>query len=449
MAIKIVNNETYYRLGIYGDTYRIPTRVGIRQGKRREQKKSIFVTGFNVEYVGIDDYYGFTLDGNHLYCDWQFFVHHNCGKSLIIADIAHRLNDNVLVFGPSKEIIEQDYAKMCSYGEECSMYSASVGQKVISKITFASIGSVKSHVEDFKHFKNIIIDESHLLNSDDGMYINFLSMLKCKVLGLTATPYRLTSERYFDTKAKAMRTKNSMLTMLTNESNAFFKRIIYSVETSNMVASGYLARLTYYDARPKGWNEKSIFKNSTGSDFSEKSVKWMMEKTDHKTHTTNILQRLLYPHDRTPRKGILAFVMFVEDAEYISNELNAREGKRIAAFLTGETSKKNRESLLEEFKSGELKILLNVGTLTTGFDYPELDTVVMARPTMSLALFYQCVGRAIRPSQGKKGWIVDTVGNSFRFGNVENLRLSQVNGKPEILGFVGNKWKQLTGVYLD
>lgn len=371
------------------------------------------------------------------------------GKSVIIADIAHRLNDEVLVFGPSKEIIEQDYAKMCSYGEECSMFSASVGQKVISQITFASIGSVKSHVEEFKHFKYVIIDECHGLNSEDGMYINFLSMLKCKVLGLTATPYRLTSERYFDHKEKAMRTKNSKLTLLINEPNPFFKSIIYSVETSDMVKNGYLASLKYFDARPKGWNEKRIFPNTSGSDFSNSSIKWMMDKTDHKGHLTNICQRLLYPHNGIPRKGILVFCMFVEDAMDIANELNARECKVVANYLSGETTKSNRERILNEFKSGELKILLNVGVLTTGFDYPELDTVVLGRPTMSLAMFYQMVGRAIRPSKGKDGWIVDTVGNSNRFGNVENLRLLSMNGVSEYYGYVNYQWKQLTGVILD
>lgn len=447
---KYVNGDVYYRLFISGDLQLIPTKVCIRKGRERKQKKSVCVTGFSVESVGEGNYYGFTLDGNHLYCDAQFFVHHNSGKSLIIADIADKLDSSVLVFGPSKEIIEQDYAKMKTYTDECSMYSASVGMKEISKITFASIGSVKTHVEDFKHFKYVLVDECHLLNSEEGMYVNFLSMLNCKVLGLTATPYRLTSERYYDVKEKSMRTRNSKLTMLINEDNPFFTKIIYSVETRDMVKSNYLASLRYFDARPKGWNEKRIFKNSTGSDFSESSIKWMMEKTNHARHTTNILQRLLYPNNGIPRRGILAFVMFVQDAEDISNELNAREGRRVAAYVCGTTTKKNREAMLDEFKKGELRILINVGTLTTGFDYPELDTVVLARPTMSLALFYQCVGRAIRPSQGKDGWIVDTVGNSFRFGNVENLKLmTSKDNTLEYFGWVGNEWKQLTGVVLD
>ena len=82
------------------------------------------------------------------------------GKSLVIADIAHRLDGNVLVFQPSKEILEQNYAKLKSYGvEDCSIYSASFNSKEIDRITFATIGSVKSHMEDFNHFRYIKVDE--------------------------------------------------------------------------------------------------------------------------------------------------------------------------------------------------------------------------------------------------------------------------------------------------
>ena len=119
------------------------------------------------------------------------------GKSWCIADIANRLNDNVLIFCPSKEILVQNYEKMqkiCPFG--CAVYSASVGQKQIAKITFATIGSAINHKEQFSHFKYVIVDEAHLVNPKEGMYRDFLSMLKCKVLGLTATPYRLTSSSF-------------------------------------------------------------------------------------------------------------------------------------------------------------------------------------------------------------------------------------------------------------
>ena len=102
-----------------------------------------------------------------------------------------------------------------------------------------------------------------------------------------------------------------------------------------------------------------------------------------------------------------------------------------------------------EFKAGKIKVVTNVGVLTTGFDYPELDTVVMARPTMSLALYYQIVGRAIRPHPDKESaWIVDLCGNYKRFGRVEDLHLQQYRAEEYIItGCPDNQERQLTNVY--
>ena len=107
------------------------------------------------------------------------------GKSLVIADIANRLQGHTLVFQPSKEILEQNYKKLCSYGVlDCSVYSASFNSKNISRITFATIGSVIRHTDDFQHFNNVIIDECHFVNAKGGMYEEFIHATGCKVLGL-------------------------------------------------------------------------------------------------------------------------------------------------------------------------------------------------------------------------------------------------------------------------
>lgn len=100
---------------------------------------------------------------------------------------------------------------------------------------------------------------------------------------------------------------------------------------------------------------------------------------------------------------------------------------------------------MADFKSGKIKVVANCGVLTTGFDYPELDTIVLCRPTMSLALYYQMVGRVIRPYPGKEGWVVDLCGNIKTFGKVEDLRIEQPErGK----WMVKTNGKQLTNVIL-
>lgn len=338
------------------------------------------------------------------------------GKSIVIADIAHRLNDYVLIFCPSREIVEQNFKKLCSYGIlDCSIYSASFNSKEISRITFATIGSVKNHPELFIHFKNIIVDECHLVNPKEGMYKDFFDAVKCKVLGLTATPYRLSSSRDF----------GSMLKFITRTKPCVFSEVIYQVQISTLLDMGYLSKLNYYEMNPLGWNELNLKVNTTGADYTDKSVVKEYERIDFYGFLVSIVQRLMNPKSGIKRKGILVFTRFLKEAERLTWSIPG------AAIVSGETPKKERESILEAFKAGEIPVVANVGVLTTGFDYPELDTIVMARPTMSLALWYQIVGRAIRPHPSKEaGWIVDLCGNKKRFGEVKDLRLvDSGNGK--------------------
>lgn len=353
------------------------------------------------------------------------------GKSLVIADIASRLEGHTLVFQPSKEILEQNYLKLCSYGIlGCSIYSASFGRKEISRITFATIGSVVNHPELFQHFQNIIIDECHLVNPKEGQYKDFLSILKCKVLGLTATPYRLSSSRNF----------GSMLKFITRTRPCVFSYVIYQVQISTLLDMGYLSKLNYYPMNPVGWNELNLKSNTTGADYTDKSVIKEYERIDFYGFLVSVVRRLLNPKVGGKRKGILVFTRFLKEAEQLTKSIPG------TAIVSGDTPKATREMILRQFKAGEIPVVANVGVLVCGFDYPELDTVVIARPTMSLALYYQIVGRAIRPHPNKKeGWIVDLAGNINRFGKVEDLRLiDNGNGKWS----VWNSKRQLTNIRL-
>lgn len=352
------------------------------------------------------------------------------GKSWIIADIAKRLNENVLVFCPSREILIQNFEKMQKILPfDCAIYSASVGQKQITKITFATIGSVKSHPELFTHFKNIIVDECHLVNPKEGMYRDFFDTVKCKMLGLTATPYRLSSSRDY----------GSMLKFITRTKPHVFYEVIYHVQVSTLLDMGYLAKLNYYPMNPSGWNEMNLKTNSTGADYTDKSVQEEYECIDFYGYLVHIVQRLMNPKAGGKRKGILVFTRFLKEAERLTQSIPG------CAIISGNTPKGERERILEEFKAGEIPVVANVGVLTTGFDYPELDTVVMARPTMSLAMWYQIVGRAIRPHPSKEaGWVVDLCGNIKRFGKVEDLHLhNSGNGKWAVY----SKGRQLTNVW--
>jgi len=347
------------------------------------------------------------------------------GKSLVIAGIAKELNEPVLVFQPTKEILEQNYAKLRSYDIECSIYSASLNKKEVSNITFATIGTASNSILKFEDFKYLLIDECHRVNPKEGMYSDFLSLIGEKFLGFTATPYRL-----------ATNSLGSELRFITRTKPKVFSKVVHLTQISELYADGFLSPLEYFNI--KGFDRKQVKINNTGADFSEKSLFDYCQVIDFPHKVYDITNRLL----QYGRKNILVFTSFVNEAQQLADSLGDQ-----AAIVTGKTAKKDRELILERFKGGEIKTVFNVGVLTTGFDFPELETIVLARPTMSLALYYQMVGRGIRISPNKKScYVVDLCDNVKKFGKVETLTVKE--DKPG-LWYVENNGVQLTNKTFD
>lgn len=359
------------------------------------------------------------------------------GKSLVISDIAARIDAPLLVFNPSKEILEQNVAKFQSYGIwDFGVYSASVGRKDINRVTFATIKSVMNHMDDFAHFKYVLIDECHQVNSYSGQYKEFLESENRVVIGLTATPYRLGKGQ----------NGSPMLKFLTRTNPRIFQRLLYYCQISELLAQGYLAQLMYYDLTGKtSFDIRKVKTNSTGADFDERSMRKELERSNFKGELVGWVTRILNPKKGEPRNGILVFTQFVKESEYLRDQLKKKG--IMSEVVSADTPKAERERIIADFKAGRIKVVANAATLTTGFDYPELDTVVMARATMSLSLWYQIVGRAIRPSPGKLGWIVDLCGNIQRFGHVEDLRIE--NEMPNSGRWcVMSRGRQLTNVLM-
>lgn len=346
------------------------------------------------------------------------------GKSLVIADIAYRLGAPTLVFQPSKEILEQNYNKMLSYNiSGVGVYSASLNSKEVSPITFATIGSVMRRIDQFRRFRYVIIDECHFVNSEAGMYNSFIRTTGCKVLGLTATPYRLYHHRAYGT----------MLRFITRMRDGIFTRVLYYVQVSDLMRRGYLAKMQYYSL-PVVDTSKLVV-NSTGMDYTDASVKKLYAKISYTEQLADVVRRLL----AAGRKSILVFTRFTEEASLLKKMLG-----NAAAVVTGSTPAIERDEVIKAFKAGVIQVVANVGVLTTGFDYPELATVVVARPTRSLSLWYQMVGRAIRPAEGKQAWVVDLCGTYHRYGKVEDLTINVTRGGQ--FGVFSHS-KQLTNVY--
>lgn len=348
------------------------------------------------------------------------------GKSLVIAGIARRLDGDILVFQPRKEILEQNYGKYLSYGESAGIYSASMGTKDIQRVTFATIGSVYMKSDIFEHFRYVIIDECHGVNAKNGMYKSFLGSIgDKKLLGLTATPYRLNTDGF----------GGSMLKFLTRTRPRIFKELIYYAQISDLASKGYLAKIEYYPIKSMDVNQLRL--NTTGADFTDESVKKHYKTINFESQLLDVTRRLM-----AQRNSVLVFTRFVAEAANLVGHLGVN-----AEIVTAQTPKKERQATIAGFRSGAIKVVANVGVLTVGFDYPELSTVLLARPTRSLALYYQMIGRAIRPHETKQSaWVID-MGDSYRrFGKIEDLILTCSRPK---LWYIESNHRQLTNVYYD
>jgi DNA repair protein RadD len=333
------------------------------------------------------------------------------GKSLIIAYAVKALEGNVLVLQPSLELLKQNYTKYSEsiQGhpdlEPASVCSASVGVKERGRVTFATIGSIYQIPELFSDVQYVLVDECHYVPpKEDSMYVSFFKAIDAKVLGLSATPYRLKTYNGMDGE------KYSKINLLPRERPLFFNRFLYIVTVKQMYDEGYLCPLNYVSI---DWDGADLKKNSTGAEYSDKSVIKALERNEIIGKIPGMLEQAF----RKGRKAALVFVRSVEEARQLA------EVTPFSEYLHALTPKKDRARIVKSFKSGSIKTLFNVAVLTTGFDYPELDTIFIARPTMSLSLYVQMIGRGIRIAEGKDHCtVVDMCGNIKRFGKIEELR---------------------------
>ena len=328
------------------------------------------------------------------------------GKSHIVAGVAERIG-KVLVLQPSLEILAQNVEKMRATGfEDIGIYSAGAKSRVVGAVTFATIGSVYKKPELFAGVVCIVVDEVHVLNFAKGMYKTIIEALGVPVVGLSASPYRLQLYTHSDSHKTAVEAR-----MLNRIDDSIFKGLSHVTQMSAMFEAGYLAR-PVYDIR-QGYDSKALKVTATGTDFSKAELKRMQKRLQIMERTAKAVHEVCY-------KNVLIFVTTVEEAEELATKLIA--GGVQAESVSNKSKPKERERILEGFKAGTVRVVINVGVLTTGFDFPELECVILARPTTSVSLYIQMIGRVLRIADGKEvGHVIDFCGNVDRFGRVETF----------------------------
>lgn len=337
------------------------------------------------------------------------------GKALDTAIVAEVAESNVLVLQPNSELLEQNLEKAHAFGLDPSVYSASMGMKTISGLTYATPLSIVSRPQDFKNFKTVVIDEAHLNMSnkvskkkvqEKGKLNAFLDEIKPnKIIGLTATPIQLVTNGM-----------GSELKMLNRSIRSFWlKSDVFHITQIPDIKDKYWADIDIQIVN----NDSSLLKKSrtNSAEFTEESI---IDQYD----VNGIEFQILDKYEELMSKGIDSILTFVPS---VKQAFQLKKNNSDFEFVYDKTPKRERKAIVDAFKRGEIPNLLNCMVFTAGFDYPELKSVLLARETMSFQLYYQIYGRLVRNIYinniytKKKGLLVDFTGNTQRFGNLENV----------------------------
>jgi DNA repair protein RadD len=320
------------------------------------------------------------------------------GKSLVLAALCQAVSpEPVIVLSHVKELLQQDAATLGRLAPEIwqGFFSAGLKEKnARAQVVFGSVQSVYKNLERFTARRLlVIVDEAHLCpRKADAMYAvvfdHFAAGLR---VGFTASKSRMDSG------------------LLVDGEGAWFDCIAHEEEAKTLIDRGFLVPLSGVMTEEQA-NMKGVA--TRAGEFAQEEAQQAVIRTLDIAGAVASAKK-----HAAQRKAWLVFAAGVEHAHKVLEELR-RQGVG-AACVTNETSNEDRERLIAEYKAGEFRALVNVGVLTTGFDAPMTDCIICMRPTQSLVLWQQMLGRGMRLAEGKRNCLLlDYVGNLDRLGGV-------------------------------
>ncbi|ANP76847.1 ATP-dependent helicase [Vibrio crassostreae 9CS106] len=326
------------------------------------------------------------------------------GKSLVIAELARLAKGRVLVLAHVKELVEQNHEKYEGYGLKGSIFSAGLGRKETDQqVVFASVQSVVRNLDSFSNqFSLLVIDECHRVPDEKtSSYQKVITHLRennsgIKVLGLTATPYRLGMGWIYQYHTRGQ---------VRSDEPRFFRDCIFELPIRYLLDEGFLTPARMIDAPVLSYDFSQLKPASTGR-YKEAELDMVIEQS--KRATPQIVDQII--ELAKDKLGIMVFAATVRHAQEILGLLPVGE----SSIVIGDTPTLERDQIISDFKERKIKFLVNVSVLTTGFDAPHVDLIAILRPTESISLYQQIVGRGLRLSPGKKECLVlDYAGNSY------------------------------------
>lgn len=342
------------------------------------------------------------------------------GKSPTIAQVARDTTilwgGRCLVLAHRKELLQQNAEKLWLFEPELEIgiYSAGLKRRDSAHpVIFAGIQSVYTRAAELGHFDLVLVDEAHLIPPDgEGMYRAFLAALKSvnedlRVVGFTATPYR--------TKGGAIAKPDGIL-----------NHVCYEAPLAALIMQGFLTKLVSY----AGTEEGKIDTEDVATRAGEFVAGQLELKALVEGRVAAAVKDVL--HKCRGRRKVLLFCTSVRHAEHVALELGyhtdptknfpAPEEAGKTALVVGTTPGAERDAIVKGFRNGKIKFLVNVEVFCEGLDVPDIDTIVLLRPTKSPGLFVQMVGRGFRVAPGKDDCLILDFGdNVLRHGPVDRV----------------------------
>jgi len=339
------------------------------------------------------------------------------GKSLVIAEFCNIVlakwnHVNILVLTHVKELVSQNANKLKKMNPELpiSIYSSGLDRKETrSNIIFANIQSIFKIADKLKKIDIILIDEAHMLsNKEESMYIGLINILKkvnanLRVIGFTATPYRAT------------------VGLITND--GIFTDICFDITNrfnfNNLIEKGYLCNLITKKTQLS--YDLSNVPKSIG-DYKEKELQQICNVDI--TTLSALTEVLKYAYGRK------SWLVFCTGIEHTINVNRCLIQLGIKSTLVHSKMKNiDRDSNILNFKKGKYTAICNNGILTTGIDIEQIDLIIMLRPTMSIVLWIQMIGRGLRIYEGKSNCLVlDFAKNTERLGPINDPVIPKKKG---------------------
>lgn len=289
-----------------------------------------------------------------------------------MAEIARRATakgNRILFMVHRKEIIDQVIKTFNQQGVDKSL---------------AKIGMVQTltrHVDKLEKPDIIFVDEAHhvLAKSYQRILEEFPDSLK---LMFTATPYRMSGKGFTDVADD----------------------LIVGNSIKQLIKDGFLAPIDYYAPKQLDISQLKVKRNG---EFDEKSIEKAFKPKVY-GNAVKTFRKL------AGNKQAIAYTYNVASAERLAQELN--DNHITAKSVSGQTPKDERQKIIEEYRAGNIQVVTNAELFTEGLDLPNVDCVIMLRPTQSLSLYLQFAMRCMNPRKGKTAIIIDHVGNVNRFG---------------------------------